>query len=225
MRLPTGEVELLTAPAMKEAFRCGLIDLRTPVRPFDGHAWITLEEAAGFDERMSDHFPSLTPIAIDNPAPDLDDGAPWRVRRYVDEGSLRPGKTRVAGAILLTIGAFAAIAALVRPHVGSGVLEDRLAQARAASDEANAAAAMLPPPAVEAPRPPPAPERLTEHQKRRLREMDAERAYKAAIKKQKRRAKPQSSILEPPPDWRGAPRAKEPFTEGGNRFDPLNGAL
>ena len=60
MRLPTGEVEVATATALEAAFRCGLVDVHTPVRSMSSPVWTTLGELAELDQSDPSLFRART---------------------------------------------------------------------------------------------------------------------------------------------------------------------
>ncbi|MBX3186004.1 MAG: hypothetical protein KF819_03270 [Labilithrix sp.] len=226
MRLPTGEVEIASAAELERAFRCGLADARTPLRAVGSHVWTTLADAAEIDTSEERCLGSLLPVALEEPAPDLDSGAPWRVRAD-DAAPARPAAAR-AGLVIGTMVAAASAALLI---VASARATDRSAEdagRRAASSIGEtsppvASRPISPGHDLERYAEPEAESRLTESQVRRLRELDAvRRAVEAANPHRTKRAVTSRTPLVPPNDSQAS---RSPFTNGGHPMDPLNGAL
>lgn len=172
LRLPSGEIEVVTPDELQRAFDCGLVEARTPVRAYGAHTWITMAEAAELPAPDPRSMASLSPLALDAPAADLDDGAPWRSRRDVDPQAFRPSRAPVLGALLLSV-AFVALAVLGGNVPQPGPLE-RAAAAAAIAPAAPSFRASRPPMPELLHREEAAPEvaRLTKAQKRRLRKLD-----------------------------------------------------
>ena len=216
MRLPSGEVELIPATALQRAFECGLVDSRTPVRAFGAHTWTTLDVAA---ELADASLGSFAPLAMDAPAPDLNDGAIWRSRSDIDPKSFRPRKTPLLGA--LAAAAVVGVIGFFGLRLPANDLDTHIAAAQAAERAHRAAD-----PAIRvAPAPPPEllhtarrfEQRLSAEQRKRLREADYARR---AVTKPGRH-KPSASALFANP-------TNDPMTAstaGADRWDPLNGAL
>jgi hypothetical protein len=224
MRLPTGEVEIVTASALEDAFDCGLADARTPVRSVASPMWTSLAEVAEIDTSDPRALGSLLPVAVEEPAADLARGGAWPVRTELDASAFTTGRRGVIGAGLAIAGFLALMA------FGGSQLSDP-APAAAAGGAAAAA--------TEHARPARAPTNATElcwetkdereppitkaALEERLREMDALRvANEAAQRHHGRRARRSRTSLEAPRGYR-APAS--PFTNGGDPRDPLNGAL
>lgn len=215
MRLSTGEIELVTAEGLERAFECGLVDVRTPVRSASTPIWTTLGEAAGFEDDVTPSFPSLSPVAIEERVTVPPDGE-WQVRRYVDARSFEVGRGRTYAVIFA-----AALALVLGGVIGKQLTADARAERATAGQVADTAlrvaspASMAPPPVAELlPEAAPKPERLTDDQKRRLRELDAAQRLKA--KTSKRRWRKTSGTPLTPPRKRAEPL---------DVHDPLNGAL
>lgn len=169
MRLPSGEVEIVTAAELERAFHCGLVEARTPVRAFGAHTWTTMLEAAELPVPAGTSMASLSPIAFDAPAADLGDGAPWLSRTDVDPRAFKPSKAPAVLAIFVSA-AFVAAAVLGSKLPRSPALE----RVAAASSLTSMPAVRVSRPDVrEMMRTPKSEEeRLTSDQKRRLREID-----------------------------------------------------
>ena len=127
MRIPSGEVEIVTAAELERAFDCGLVDARTPVRAFGAHTWTTMMEAAELPAPTAASMASLSPTAFDAPAADLVDGATWQSRSDVDPRTFKPSKTPAIAAVLITA-AFVA-AALLGPDLPRSPAPERVAAA------------------------------------------------------------------------------------------------
>lgn len=166
LRLPSGEVEIVTANALQRAFECGLVDVRTSVRAFGAHAWTTMAEAAELEVPGSPSWASLSAMAFDAPAADLGGGAPWQSRQDMDPRAFKPSRTRAVVAV------FASVSLIAIALLGGEV---------AASPSVKRAAIVPQPLSFEVARPPMREllrtpkgedERLTKDQRRRLRELD-----------------------------------------------------
>lgn len=220
VQLGNGELRSMTLEALDAAFDAGAIVGSTPVLAPGASAWSTLAAVAGLDEVappsappiVEREAPSLSPVALDASTGGLHLGAaPLPDLSELDGAALRGsggGKWAVAlGAV--------AVAALI----GVFVLGKSVAESRAASAAANARAVVVAAPPVATPIEalPESKPVLTDEQKRKLAEADKAREDKARAKQKEAPAK------------RGAsgPRQKgpSPFVNGGDRFDPLNGAL
>lgn len=239
VQLSTGEIRTMTLDALDAAFDEGLIDARTPVLPPGAASWTTLGIVAGLEDepREPEQVESLSPLAIAAPSAEptqtpaahgeLADGG----ELDLDELALRPRRGPALG-LLTAAAAFAGVAAIV---LTAGQLSGRgevvppvdLASGREAPPPAMA----LPAPAAPAASAgvgtaePSAPttaggERLTEAQRQKLLEADQARADKAAGDKASR-----TRSTKRAPKKRRPAKERGPFIEGGDRFDPLNGAL
>lgn len=226
VQLATGEVRAMSLDALDDAFQAGTISESTPVLPPGATAWTRLADAAGLDAspaQESANVPSVAPMAVSvatpgpvvvgrDPlafaeVPDLDD---------LDAGELKPKKTKLfvgIGLAVMLVGGLGFAAS----RAAGGIAASASNSISANVPEAKAAAAQ-PPPAAEDPNVEGAKGRvLTEEQKAKLAEADKARAAAEAKKIKDRPA---------PPSHR-APREKsaQPFSNGGNKYDPLNGAL
>lgn len=216
VQLGTGEVRVMTLDVLDEAFDAGMIHGSTLVLAPGATSWARLADVAGLDDAAaaeSTATPSLSPVAIstDTPASFAPAPVPLDLGDLPDD-ALRPKRGR---ALLFGGIGMAAVAGLVIafavPKLGA-----TLGNVHPTKDMANAM--QPPPPAVDVTpgdgsfaRP-----QLTEEQKKLLAEADKKR-------EEERKAK------QPPPSrgGKGAPRTKSssPFVNGGDKFDPLNGAL
>lgn len=218
LRLPSGEIEIVTPTALQRAFECGLVDVRTPVRAFGAHTWTTMAEAAQLDVPGSPSIASLAPMAFDAPAADLGAGALWQSRKDVDPRAFKPSRAPALAALLISV-SFVGVALLGADADASNSLSGT-----AESTSLTCTTRARPPMhdllrAVK-----PEAERLTEDQKRRLRELDA------ITRTQRPRASSRTPLL-------GAHRVPssgvltsiDPFASGlktgASRGDPLDGSL
>jgi hypothetical protein len=223
MRVPTGEVEVVTAEALEDAFRCGLADARTPVRSVGSKVWTTLAEVAGIDTSSPEELGSLLPVALEEQALSAESGEAWQMRREIDTRGFRPSARRVVASVV-------AVAGVLAGTVAGGV---RLWNLGYLAKEPHLAAQVV---AVEeVPRP--TPERIEplrpvkedsdeqEYARRRaldrkLDEMDLiRRMTEAASPRRTERLRQMRSRtpIEPP--------RPAPFSDSGNPLDPLNGGL
>jgi len=233
VQLATGEVRVMSLDALDDAFQSGLITESTPVLPPGATAWTKLADAAGLDAPGTDggqaesNVPSVAPMAV-SVRESTGDATPYSQSPYSlpdldidsmhDEAfkALKPSKGRV----------FAVIGLAVVLLGGLGFAATKVGNASSASNALTApgldkaAAAQPPPAAVDVNTAAPA-KTLTDEQKAKLAEADKAREAAAAARDAKR-AKDRPSG----PARRG-PREKssQPFVNGGNKFDPLNGAL
>jgi hypothetical protein len=240
VQLGTGEVRVMSLDALDDAFQSGLIDESTPVLPPGAVAWTKLADAAGLDSPAApapgaqpaqaahahvDHnVPSIAPLAVSlsettgnatpygqSPysLPDLDIDA-------MNDEAFKPKKGRVFAFIGLAV-VLAGGLGFAATKMGNVASSATTSLSAPIPDKAAAAA---PPAAVDLPPATPA-KTLTDEQKAKLAEADKAREAAAAARDAKR-AKDRPSG----PARRG-PREKssQPFVNGGNKFDPLNGAL
>lgn len=225
VQLVAGEVRAMSLDALDDAFQSGLITETTPVLPPGATAWTKLAEAAGLDAPQADaNVPSVAPMAV-TVADSTGDATPFAPSRglpadldldALPDEAFKPKKGRI----------FAVVGLAVLLLGGVGLAASRVdiaanAQSSLSAQAANKAAAAAPPPAaVDVNEAAPA-KTLTEEQKAKLAEADKAREAAAAAREAKR-AKDRPSA----PAKRG-PREKSttPFVNGGNKYDPLNGAL
>ena len=231
VQLSTGEIRMMTIDALDRAFDEGLIDARVPVLPPGASAWTTLGEAAGLEDCPTEQSPSLSPLAISSPAPSST-ATPDATTAGEETSSsledlpdsfdeLAPRRRRglvIGGAVGVGALALAATVALLAGNLGSSV---------PAADVKAATAVEAPPPAVETLPPPVAKEAasdkqgLSDWQKRMLLDADKAREDKARAKNQERADK----AGQQPPKKKQTKSNAGGLLNGGDRFDPLNGAL
>ena len=225
VQLSTGEIRMMTLDALDRAFDEGLIDARVPVLPPGASAWTTLGEAAGLDDCPTEQSPSLSPLAISSAAasptasPTEESNADRDLDLPDSFDELRPRRSRalVIGGVASAL-ALAATVAVLAGKLGSSM--------PAAADVKAAAAVEAPPPAAVETLPPPAPKEepkqgLSDWQKRMLLDADKARDDKARPKSQERAEKAgQQQKKKPQP-----PTTSSGLLNGGDKFDPLNGAL
>ena len=238
VKLADGDMQAMTLDALDDAFQAGTIDENTLVLAPGATGWTKLADMAGLDDSApAVHAPveysvnSLAPIAVDtspasivgmppvsSPAslaelPDLD---------LLDDNALKPKKGRVfafIGVAVLLVGGLGFAATKLAPVTASAAtamqaeaqLKNAANQMSAPSsnDGENEASKRL--------------QQLTEEQRVKLLEADKAREAAAAAK-----AKEKAGSLNsrPSPSRRGpAPKGGQPFHNGGDKFDPLNGAL
>ena len=225
VQLSTGEIRMMTIEALDEAFEQGLIDARVPVLPPGASAWTTLGEAAGLeDDCPTEQAPSLTPFAISSASSSSSVPPPGSEAPSTDELDLpdsfdelqpRRGRGLVVGGAVGAL-ALAAAFAVLAGNLGSSAPAD--VDARATANEAPPPAAIeaLPPPAAKQAEP--AKPELSDWQKRMVVEADKAREEKARAKTQERAQKQPQPKAKPVKSNTG-------LLNGGDRFDPLNGAL
>jgi len=223
MRLPSGEVEVTTAGDLESAFRCGLADARTPVRSVSSTIWTTLAEVAEIDTCDSHSLGSLLPVAVDEPAADLVSGASWRVRPDDPSHALRSGAGRfLRGVALVGVLAMAAFGGSLLTPDGARHHDHEARVPTNDRETFELTKVALHPHAKLTP----AEELAKRKLERRLREADAVRRAEAiaAPRRTKLRQEQRSTTPVGPRPAAGTARGG-PFTNGGDRFDPLNGSL
>ena len=100
-RLPSGDVELLSASALENAFSCGLVDARTPVRTPSSTTWTTLHEAADFEPGERTSVASLTPTSMEVLPSDEGVGARYTINdRDLDPRAIRGSRTPFAMTVI-----------------------------------------------------------------------------------------------------------------------------
>ena len=223
VQLMTGEVRVMSVDALDDAFQAGVITESTPVLPPGATAWTRLADAAGLDAPSHEsNVPSVAPMAVsiaestgsatpygargDLSLPDLDLDA-------LEDEAFKPKRGRVFAVI--------GLAALFVGGLGFAATRvGNIGDVAKNSLSAPKAAAAAPPAAVDLNEAAPA-KVLTEEQKAKLAEADKARVAAAAAREAQRQKDRPSA-----PARRG-PREKTttPFVNGGNKYDPLNGAL
>lgn len=230
MRLPTGEIEVVTASALEDAFRCGLADARTPVRSVGSPVWSALAEVAEIETSDPRSLGSLLPVSLEAPEADLENEQAWKIRREIDTSTMKPGRGRLALASMAIVGCIA-LAVVGGEKLSQNASAERFAQAHLARRVAAT---------PEVPLPRATPERqevlraLHDEQddpvkrraaERRVRELELIRRLKEAAnphRTERQHAKRSKTPIEPPASWNPS---STPFTDGGDPRDPLNGAL
>jgi hypothetical protein len=235
VQLGTGEIRVMSLDALDDAFQSGVIDESTPVLPPGAVAWTKLADAAGLDapappaQAHVDHnVPSIAPLAVSlghGDAHTTGNATPYGQSPYslpdldidaMHDEAFKPKKGRVF--------AFLGVAIVLAGGLGfaatkMGNIASSATSSLSAPSPDKAAAAAPPPAAVDVP--PAAPGKtLTDEQKAKLAEADKAREAAAAARDAKR-------AKDRPSGGRRGPREKssQPFVNGGNKFDPLNGAL
>jgi hypothetical protein len=224
VQLMTGEVRAMSLDALDDAFQSGLIIESTPVLPPGATGWTRLADAAGLDAPAAEtNVPSVAPMAV-SIAETTGNVTPYSQSPYalpdldldqLPDEAFKPKRGRV----------FAVIGVAVMLVGGLGFAATRVGNIASSASNSlsagNKAAAAAPPPAaVDVNEAAPA-KVLTEEQKAKLAEADKAREAAAAAREAKR------AKDRPAPPARRGPREKTttPFVNGGNKFDPLNGAL
>ena len=226
MRLPSGEIEVATASDLEGAFRCGLADARTPVRSVSSPVWRTLAEVAGIDTCDPRSLGSLLPVAVDDPAADLVRGASWRVRPDSRSHDLRSGAGRILRGGLALVG-FLAVTAFGGTELsqlalaGTHVPAHRAARVPASGREGFELTKVELHPRAQLT---PADQHAKRVLRRRLREADAVLRVEATVAPRRTKLR-QEQRSRTPIGSRPASSIAGPFNSGGERFDPLNGAL
>lgn len=216
VQLPTGELRLMTIDALDEAFNAGTIDAQTPVLAPGSLTWDRLGAVAGLEDappQMVIATPSVSPVAISTHS--MPPSMPNNLDLDLDlpDDALRPKRGKVL--------AFIGVAALLVVAGGGTAIAKLGGHAEAQLQDIKVNAALqAPAPAVEAP--PVVAEskpQLSEDQKKKLADADKAREDKARAAKEKAAAQQQRA-------GKGAPRTKGTgLLKGGNKFDPLNGAI
>jgi hypothetical protein len=228
VQLASGEMRIMTLDALDEAFQAGTIDASTKVLAPGADTWSALGDVAGLDgdaaeAPASEGVPSLSPMAADIPSShgsrvstepvDLSAYDPsFRVPAdfEIDENALKTSKGRVGA--LIGAGVLAVVGLLFLGAKVAGNLEGA-----AASNAMRPSAAGAPAAAVDVMDIDARAKQLSEDQRKRL--LEADKAREST-----RKARPTTGGAAP-----GAARpAREkgaPFVNGGDKFDPLNGAL
>ena len=227
VQLATGEVRVMSLDALDDAFQSGLITESTPVLPPGAAAWTKLADAAGLDAPAAPegNVPSVAPMAV-SLAETTGNATPYEMSPYslpdldidsMHDEAFKPKKGRVFAIIGLAV---VLVGGLGFAATKAGNIASSASNSLSAPAAEKAAAAQPPPAAVDVNTAAPA-KTLTDEQKAKLAEADKAREAAAAAREAKR-AKDRPSG----PARRG-PREKtsQPFVNGGNKFDPLNGAL
>ncbi len=223
VQLMTGEVRVMSVDALDDAFQAGIITESSPVLPPGATAWTRLADAAGLDAPAHEsNVPSVAPMAV-SVVESTGDATPYGARPdyslpdvdldALGDEAFKPKRGRVFAVI--------GLAALFVGGLGFAATRvSNIGDIAKSSLSAPKAAAAAPPAAVDVSEVAPG-KVLTEEQKAKLAEADKARAAAAAAREaQRQKDRPAA------PTKRG-PREKTttPFVNGGNKYDPLNGAL
>lgn len=225
VQLASGEMRVLTLDALDEAFQSGAIDGDTKVLAPGAMGWAKLSDVAGLEAAeeppVSEGIPSLSPMAADIPqsrasleALDLSayDPSPRVSPDFViDENALKSSKGKVGA--MLGVGVIAVVGLLFAGAKLAGNMEGV-----ATANAMRPSAAGAPPAAVDVMDIEARAKQLSEDQKRRLLEADKSRETT-----RKAKAGAPAAGGQAPARPRGEKGA--PFVNGGDKFDPLNGAL
>ena len=227
VQLATGEVRAMTLDALDDAFQANIITESTPVLPPGATAWTRLADAAGLDTATppshESNVPSVAPMAV-SLGESTGDATPYGARLdlspdldidALEDEAFKPKRGRIFAVI--------GLAALCAGGLGFAATRvGNIADVARSSLSAPGpkAAAAAPPPAVDLNDVTPG-KTLTEEQKAKLAEADKAREAAAAARDAKRKQDRPSA-----PTRRGArDKTTTPFVNGGNKYDPLNGAL
>lgn len=212
-------VHTVTLDQLDAAFEAEMVTAETLVRPRGATSWQRLAVVAGLEPAPQEPgTTSLAPMVVANdassamlpsapppagPLPDLD-------LDLLDEGALKPKRGK---AIAAAVGAVAVLGLLIglgatklsgmEKTAGAGLTTQALGAAPVAVED-------LPPKQPEG-------TRLTDEQKQQLLEADKARE---ASRKAKAPAAPQGKAPA-----RRKSTGGSPFVQGGDKYDPLNGAL
>lgn len=222
VQLPSGELRAFSLDALDQAFEAGLIHGGTFVLAPGATEWAPLSVVAGLDQPDPEpaQTPSLSPMAISYeshgasyppPAP-----APIDLAEISDD-ALKPKRGRMAIVAAIGVAAVAACGVLMAPKLGKIL-------ANVHPDKAAAVNAMqAPPPALDVTGDGYKPTTtLTPEQKRLLLEADQKREEDR--KKREEAAAAAAAKAKEKKGTRGG-KSKGPFVNGGDKYDPLNGAL
>ncbi|MDB4943596.1 MAG: hypothetical protein JWP97_3130 [Labilithrix sp.] len=227
VQLAGGEIRTMTLDALDEAFQAGTIDESTRVMAPGAHAWSKLAEAAGLDS-TPDGAPtseanSLAPMAVDAPFAPSSAYLPVAERSLPDvdldalgDDAFKAKKGKVVAAIALAallVGGLGFAASKLAPVTAAAAnalqseaaLKGAAAQPRPASEEDQAAFNRL--------------QQLTEEQRVKLLEADKAREAREAARRKEHAPAPGARRSGP------QPKSGSPFQNGGDKYDPLNGAL
>lgn len=229
VQLGSGEIRVMSLDALDDAFQAGTIDESTPVLAPGAAAWSKLGDAAGLEgDAPAPESPvnSLAPIAVDayptgpatrHSAPPAEISLPDIDLDALDDNAFKAKKGRVYAGI--------AMAAVV--VCGLGFAASRLAPVTSSAANALSAEAALkaagnaPQKAAEDERAAARLQALTEEQRIKLLEADKAREAREAARRAKDHPAPPSGGRRSGPQ----PKSGTPFQNGGDKFDPLNGAL
>jgi len=206
VRFATGELTM-SLDELDVAFEAGRIDVDTMVCAPGSFAFARLGAVAGLDEPA----PSLAPVVASSPRPDLAFDVAFELPDLTPDAN--PFQKRWSKALLAVPAALAAIGIIAFAASASASSElppvAAATELRAPSNAPTPVAAPSPPPAAPAPA-----AVLTDVQKKAL-----------AAKDKKAEAHNKAKKAAAAPTKRFAASKTAPFSKGGNKHDPLNGAL
>jgi hypothetical protein len=199
MRLPSGEVELVTANVLERAFQCGLVDARTPVRSVAAPVWVPLQEAAELDPGPPMSMTSLSPMALETALSDEEVGARWLVReRDLDPRAVRASRLPILGGALALVAAVAVVALGIGQPTNDLASHVAAANAPMAIEVTSAAPRPSRPDVTEHEHPTRVfDERLTAAQRWKLRDLDYRRRMRGPSTKTQHGVSPSHGALAP----------------------------
>ena len=224
VQLASGEMRVMTLDGLDEAFQAGAIDGDTKVLAPGAMSWAKLSDVAGLEAAeeppVSEGIPSLSPMAADIPSSQASLGS-FDLSAYdpsprvpadfeIDENALKSSKGK-AGA-MIGVGVLAVVGLLFAGAKVAGNLEG------VATANAMRPSAAAPPAAVDVMDIEARAKQLSEDQKRRL--LEADKARESTRKPKAGAPATGGQAPTRPRSEKGAP-----FVNGGDKFDPLNGAL
>lgn len=207
VKLPSGDILTVTLEQLDAALEEGHVGADTWVREAGSTRWATLGEVAGLEPvPPKPSAPRVDPFVVPTPLAPIS-VAPIAIDAEMEDSPFAPSRKPKR----LVAGICAACALVIVAALGVGALAEPASHAAAAGQKSEAHLAVAPQvaaPPVAAPEPAvaaPAPERLTDAQKK---------AALAADKKLKSKATKKAAPPRKP--------AKDPFVKGGNKHDPLD---
>lgn len=215
VQLPNGDIEVFASAALEKAFRFGLVNGRTPVRPSSSsaQAWTSLAVAAGLEDERTSIPSSLSPSAVEV------DASSFKAGSCGDATSFRSRVGRGV-AVLISVAAIcsvcvsAAVAFRLQPVVETVQAVSAINQATPAERHFTV-------------RDPEVTRDLGSSLERDVRTMERRRAmddailrWKEAIKRRHGAGETQSMT-----HTAGSTTMQLSFLTSGDRFDPLNGNL
>lgn len=201
VKLGNGEARSGSLDQLDEAFQAGLIDEQTLVRREGTDTWITLAQAAGLEDAPApapQPINSTAPLAMDTTDLDIDPSQLRSSKRGVYIGLAAAVLFGVAG--IFTVGSAMSKESAAGSAPPAAISDLNAALKPAAQDETQNART------------------LSDDQKRALLEQD--KAREAELQKKRAAAAAKRGVGSPPPIKQG-----NPFHNGGNKYDPLNGNL
>lgn len=225
VQLSTGEIRTMTLDLLDEAFQAGTIDEATPVLAPGAESWSTLGEAAGLEAPAAVESPihSVAPVELDSAAtPTPPAFATSDAMKDLDLDSLPPDAFKAKKGRV-----YAGIAVAAVLVAGIGFAATRLAPVTSSAANAMSAEAALkaagaaPAQATEDEKAVARLKALTEEQRVKLLEADKAREARAAAAA----AKKKEAAATPRGKAGTAKGGSTPFASGGDKYDPLNGAL